>query len=70
MSAALLTQPAPVAHWIFSRDLDSAFADLRDMGARIVEPIEDKPWGLRQFTFEDADGNRFYVHDGSADNGR
>jgi len=30
--------------------------------ARIVEPLEKKPWGLRQFTLEDIDGNRFYFH--------
>jgi len=31
-------------------------------GANIVEPPETKPWGLRQFTVEDLDGNRFYFH--------
>ena len=31
-------------------------------GARIVEPLEEKPWGLHQFTVEDIDGNRFYFH--------
>ena len=30
--------------------------------ARIVEPLEKKPWGLRQFTLEDIDGNRFHFH--------
>jgi hypothetical protein len=24
--------------------------------------LEQKPWGLRQFTVEDLDGNRFYFH--------
>ena len=24
--------------------------------------LETKPWGLRQFTVEDLDGNRFYFH--------
>jgi uncharacterized glyoxalase superfamily protein PhnB len=27
-----------------------------------VEPLERKPWGLRQFTVEDIDGNRFHLH--------
>ncbi len=36
--------------------------ELRSLGARIVEPLERKPWGLRQFTVEDLDGNRFYFH--------
>src|SRR2546427_9291327 len=31
-------------------------------GSKIVEPLEKKPWGLRQFTVEDLDGNRFYFH--------
>ena len=26
------------------------------------EPLEKKPWGLRQFTVQDLDGNRFYFH--------
>ena len=29
---------------------------------KIVEPLEKKPWGLRQFTIEDLDENRFYFH--------
>jgi len=31
-------------------------------GAKITEPLERKPWGLRQFALEDIDGNRFYFH--------
>jgi uncharacterized glyoxalase superfamily protein PhnB len=31
-------------------------------GANIVEPLEKKPWGLRQFTVKDLDGNLFYFH--------
>ena len=49
-------------HWIFAPDLDATFAELSALGARIVEPIEEKPWGVRQFTVEDLDGNRFYFH--------
>jgi uncharacterized glyoxalase superfamily protein PhnB len=43
-------------------NIDEAYADLSAKGARIVEPLEKKPWGLRQFTVEDIDGNRFYFH--------
>lgn len=32
------------------------------LGGQIVEPLEKKPWGLRQFTVEDIDGNRLYFH--------
>ena len=38
------------------------YHELRSLGAQIVEPLEKKPWVLRQFTVEDLDGNRFYFH--------
>ena len=52
----------PAVHWMFAADIDATYSELRSLGARIVEPIETKPWGLRQFTVEDVDGNRFYFH--------
>jgi len=52
----------PAVHWIFAADIDATYEELRSRGARIVEPLEKKPWGLRQFTLEDIDGNRFYFH--------
>jgi len=52
----------PAVHWVFAAELDATYAALRAAGANIVAPIETKPWGLRQFTVEDLDGNRFYFH--------
>lgn len=52
----------PAVHWVFAADIDATYEELRSSGARIVEPLEEKPWGLRQFTVEDIDGNRFYFH--------
>jgi uncharacterized glyoxalase superfamily protein PhnB len=52
----------PAVHWMFAPNLDATYAELNARGARIVEPLEKKPWGLRQFTVEDIDGNRFYFH--------
>jgi predicted enzyme related to lactoylglutathione lyase len=49
-------------HWVFADDIDGTYDELRSSGAKIVEPLETKPWGLRQFTVEDLDGNRFYFH--------
>jgi uncharacterized glyoxalase superfamily protein PhnB len=43
----------PAVHWVFAEDIDATYAELRSRGARIVEPLEMKPWGLRQFTVED-----------------
>jgi len=51
-----------VVHWVFAEDIDATYEELQLSGARIVEPLEAKPWGLRQFTVEDIDGHRFYFH--------
>ena len=52
----------PAVHWVFAENVDAAHDELKSLGANIVDPIENKPWGLRQFTIEDIDGNRFYIH--------
>jgi len=52
----------PAVHWVFAPDIDATYEELRSLGAQIVEPLEKKPWGMRQFTVEDIDGNRFYFH--------
>jgi len=52
----------PAVHWVFAEDLDASYRELTSSGANIVEPLEKKPWGLRQFTVADVDGNRFYFH--------
>lgn len=52
----------PATFWIFAEDIDATFAELTRRGADIVEALEDKPWGLRQFTARDLNGNLFYFH--------
>ncbi len=63
-----LRQTAPpfasAIHWAFADDIDATYSELKTLGATIAEPLELKPWGLRQFTVEDIDGNRFYFHHG------
>jgi len=52
----------PVAHWVYCTNVDESYKTLRDLGANIVDDIENKPWKLRQFTVQDQDGNIFYFH--------
>ena len=52
----------PAVHWVFAEDIDASYAEMQASGANIVEPLELKPWGLRQFTVKDLDGNVFYFH--------
>ena len=49
-------------HWVFAEDIDATYNELKSSGANIVETLGKKPWGFRQFTVEDLDGNRFYFH--------
>jgi uncharacterized glyoxalase superfamily protein PhnB len=52
----------PAAHWVYAEDIDASYQELKSLGANIVDPLENKPWGLRQFTVQDLDGNLFYFH--------
>jgi len=52
----------PVVHWIYTDNVDAIYRQLVSIGADIVEDIEDKPWGHRQFTIKDPDDNLFYIH--------
>jgi predicted enzyme related to lactoylglutathione lyase len=54
----------PAIQWVFAEDIDASYQELQASGANIVEPLEVKPWGLRQFTVKDLDGNLFYIHHG------
>lgn len=52
----------PATFWIFAEDVDAAYQACKDRHADIVDDLEDKPWGLRQFTVKDLNGNRFHIH--------
>ncbi len=52
----------PAVHWIFASEIDATYRELQSLGANIVDPLAIKPWGLKQFTIDDIDGNRFYFH--------
>ena len=42
----------PAVHWVFAEDIDASYQELKSSGANIVDPLEKKPWGLRQFTIK------------------
>ena len=57
----------PGVHWVFAEDVDATYLEMKSLDAKIVDPLERKPWGLRQFTIEDLDGNIFYFHNDGPD---
>ena len=40
----------PAIHWVFAEDINASYQELKSSGANIVDPLKEKPWGLRQFT--------------------
>jgi len=54
----------PAVHWIYAQDIEVTYQELQNLGANIIDPLAEKPWGLRQFTVQDIDGNLFYFHHG------
>jgi len=54
----------PAVHWVYVEDIEASYHDLQSTGAHIAESLELKPWGIRQFTVHDLDGNIFYFHHG------
>ncbi|MBR0774680.1 VOC family protein [Bradyrhizobium diazoefficiens] len=43
---------------IFVRDVDQIYAELSSRGARIIDPPEDRDYGMRDFDVVDPDGNQ------------
>lgn len=38
--------------------VDALYLEYRQKGVNIIEPVEDKPWGMREFAIETPDGHR------------
>ena len=55
---------APVVVWLnlnSKQEVDELFQRWKGSGAQILEPVEDKPWNLREFRIADPDGNQLRV---------
>lgn len=52
-----LGSPSSAAIYIESSDLAGFQARLKAAGARIIDPLAERPWGQSEFTVEDHEGN-------------
>jgi uncharacterized glyoxalase superfamily protein PhnB len=52
-----LGSPSCAAIYIESSDLAGFQARLKAAGARIIDPLAERPWGQSEFTVEDHEGN-------------
>jgi uncharacterized glyoxalase superfamily protein PhnB len=59
---ARVARPSPaVCLCVRVDDADALYKRYRENGARIVSELEDKPWGMREFTLEDPNGHRLRI---------
>lgn len=66
LASATQEQPSPQtigrtssALVVLVDDVERHFEQAQASGARILAALEDKPWGLRQYTAEDLEGHRW-----------
>jgi uncharacterized glyoxalase superfamily protein PhnB len=55
---------APAADWRCAPYIQQETAlhhEFQHSGARIVEPPDDKPWGMRELLVQDLDGHTFPI---------
>ncbi|MBC8063188.1 MAG: GNAT family N-acetyltransferase [Chlorobia bacterium] len=43
-------------HWFKTEEVDALYDRHRERGAKVVSPIEDKPWDVREYVVEDLNG--------------
>ncbi len=52
-----LGSPSSIALYIEASDLAAFYSRLEAAGAKIVDPLAERPWGQAEFTVEDHEGN-------------
>ncbi len=57
-------RPGPISVYVQVDDVDATHEAIAGAGGEIIEPIWDAPWGLRQFSVLDPDGNLTTFHAG------
>ncbi|RUO98619.1 VOC family protein [Hyphomicrobium sp.] len=56
-SVTQIPEPHCVSAYVRVADVDEWHAAFRNGAAKRLSPVEDKPWGMREFHFVDEDGN-------------
>ena len=54
--------PAQAQFWVSASDeFEALFEHAKRHGVRILEPVEERPWGHRDFLLADPDGNVVWI---------
>jgi catechol 2,3-dioxygenase-like lactoylglutathione lyase family enzyme len=57
---------APVRCYLHVRDADRLYARCKEASVRIVDELESKPWGAREFAVENSDGHILRIGHGES----
>lgn len=57
----LAARSAGQSIWVKVDDADALHAEHRELGAKVVEEIGDRPWGVREYVVEDPNGYRLRI---------
>lgn len=52
---------APYMSYLFVENADEIYSFYKSQGVEIIQQIDSKPWGVREFTFQDINGHMFRV---------
>ena len=55
-------RPGSISVYVEVEDVDAYHGRVAAAGAEVIEPIWDAPWGLRQFSVLDPEGNLMTFH--------
>jgi|GEM_PF-389885 len=61
-AAERVGSPGPISVYIQVADIEVYHNSVQARGAEIVEPLWATPWGLKQFSVKDCDGNLTTFH--------
>ena len=53
--------------YLYVEDAAALFAQAEAGGAEIIKPLQDEPWGMREFALRTPDGHRIMVGEPSGD---
>ncbi|GAB4331894.1 MAG: hypothetical protein Kow0010_17520 [Dehalococcoidia bacterium] len=53
--------PSPQGAYLYVRGIQAALARCEAAMAKVVYPLTDEPWGLRNFVLEDPDGHHIAI---------
>ncbi len=53
--------------YIYVRDAAALYDNAQQQGAEVIKPLQDEPWGMKEFALRTPDGHRIMIGEPSGD---